>query len=248
MLKSTFFLLSCLFFLIACQLQTHLVKSKNQYQEVKLAQQEDATIVELIAPYKKEVEREMNAVIGEVAQMLTKAQPESTLGNWATDLVHQQCEAYLDQKIDFTVLNYGGLRIASLPAGDITKGKVFELMPFDNLLVGIEMKGSELLELFQHIVAKGGWPLSKQIRMTVRGDQVLDVRIDGKKIEKDRVYTLATNDYIANGGDQCTFFKGKKQLATGVLFRDAIIEYIEAETKAGRKLDAALEERIFMLK
>lgn len=248
MFKTTFLSLCCVLFFIACQPQTHFVQSDNRYEEIKDIKAEDASITEMIAPYKKEVEKEMNTIIGEAAKKLTKAQPESTLGNWATDLVHQKCEDYLKRKIDFAVLNYGGLRIPSLPKGSITKGKIFELMPFDNLLVVIEIKGKDLPALFNHIAMKGGWPVSKQIKMTGHRDKAVDVHINGRKIENDRTYYVATNNYIANGGDNCTFLKDKKQISTGVLFRNAIIEFVKEETAAGRKLDAALENRIFVLK
>lgn len=248
MLKSTFFSLCCFFFFVSCQPQTHFVKSDHKYQEIKALEAEDASVSDLIAPYKKEMAKEMDTVIGEMAKMLTKGHPESTLGNWAADLVHQKCEGYLNRKVDFAVLNYGGLRISSIPKGPITKGKIFELMPFDNLLVVIEMKGSELRDLFDRIAVKNGWPVSKQIEMTAQRNKAVDVRINGQKIENDKIYSFATNDYIANGGDKCTFLKDKKQIPTGVLLRDAMLEYVQEQTKAGKKLDANLSKRIFVLK
>jgi len=248
MLKATFLSLCCFLFFVSCQPQNHFVKSDIKSQEIKALEAEDASVLELIAPYKKEMAKEMNTVIGEMAKMLTKAQPESTLGNWTADLVHEKCEDYLDRKIDFTVLNYGGLRIPSIPKGPLTKGKIFELMPFDNLLVAIEMKGSELRDLFNVIAAKGGWPMSKQIEMTAHQNKVVDLRINGRKVENDKIYSFATNDYIANGGDKCTFLKDKKQIPTGVLLRDAMLEYVAEQTKAGKKLDANLSKRIIVLK
>jgi 2',3'-cyclic-nucleotide 2'-phosphodiesterase (5'-nucleotidase family) len=248
MLKSTFFSLCCFLFFVSCQPQTHFVKSDNKYQEIKELEAEDASVSDLIAPYKKEMAKEMDTVIGEMAKMLTKGHPESTLGNWAADLVHEKCEGYLNRKIDFAVLNYGGLRISSIPKGPVTKGKIFELMPFDNLLVVIEMKGSELRDLFDRIAVKNGWPVSKQIEMTAQRNKAIDVRINGQKIENDKIYSFATNDYIANGGDKCTFLKDKKQIPTGILLRDAMLEYVEEQTKAGKKLDANLSKRIFVLK
>lgn len=248
MFKISFVALLMGLFFSACQPQTHFVKSDNQYQEIKDESAEDASISDLIAPYKEKMGQEMNTVIGTTAKMLTKAKPESTLGNWAADLVHTQCERYLEQKIDFAVLNYGGLRIPSLPQGPVTKGKVFELMPFDNTLVVLEMKGSELGALFNHLAAKGGWPISKHLQITFQNSKAVKATIDGKKILKEQIYHIATNDYIANGGDKCTFFKGKPQKQTNKLFRDAIIEYIETETKAGHKLDANIEDRVLVLK
>ncbi|MDC0231357.1 5'-nucleotidase C-terminal domain-containing protein [Aureispira] len=209
---------------------------------------EDSSVNAIIAPYKKDIGDEMNKVIGQVANMFTKQQPESTLGNWASDVTHSKCEQYLNQKLDFAVLNYGGLRIPSLPEGDVTKGKIFELMPFENYLVLVEMKGSDLSALFDHMAQEGGWPVSSHVKMTIHHNKTIDVRINNRKIENDKTYSFATIDYIANGGDNCDFLIEKKKVETGVLFRDAIIEFIEDETKAGRKLNAKLEHRVFILK
>ena len=235
-------------FFTACRPQTHFVKADNKYHEILDLTEEDSVINDIIAPYKKDIGDEMKKVIGQVAIMFTKEKPESTLGNWAADLTYTQCDEYLNLKIDFAVLNYGGLRIPSLPKGNVTKGKIYELMPFENYLVLVEMKGSELPLLFDHIAKKGGWPVSNHVKMKIHQNNAVDVRINNRKVENNRIYRFATIDYIANGGDKCTFLKDKKKVATGVLFRDAIIEFIENETKAGRNLDAKLDDRVIILK
>ena len=240
--------LYCIVFLTSCRPQTHFVKSDNTYNEIMDLTKEDSGVNEIIEPYKKEIGDEMKKVIGQVANMFIKEKPESTLGNWASDLTHSKCEEYLNRKMDFAVLNYGGLRIPSLPKGDVSKGKIFELMPFENYLVLVEMKGSDLPALFDHMALKGGWPVSKHVKMTIHDNKAIDVRINNRKVENDKIYSFATIDYIANGGDNCTFLKDQKKVETGVLFRDAIIEFIEEETKAGRKIDAKLEHRVFILK
>ena len=55
---------------------------------------------------------------------------------------------------------------------------------------------------------------------------------------------MATNDYLANGGDGMTFLRNIPQIQTGKLFRDAIMEYWKAQTKSGKKVSAQLENRI----
>ena len=67
------------------------------------------------------------------------------------------------------------------------------------------------------------------------------------KVEKNAVL-IATIDYIANGGDNCAFLKDKKQWATGVLFRDAIIQHVESGSQNGQSVVAKIEERVFILK
>jgi len=234
--------------LLACKPQNHFVKTDNNYLKVEEVKQGDTAVAALIAPYKQDVDKEMKSVIGEVAKMLTKAQPESTLGNWSADAIYQKAADYTQQNVDFAILNYGGLRIPSMPAGKITKGKIFELMPFDNMVVVIEMQGKDLPEVFDHLAASGGWPVSKHVKMTMHNSKAQDVRINGKKVDKDKTYKIATIDYVANGGNDCTFFVDKKQIATGRFFRDALIEYIEELTAAGKKVDANIEKRVIIIK
>jgi 2',3'-cyclic-nucleotide 2'-phosphodiesterase (5'-nucleotidase family) len=224
---------------------THLVSEKGEYYAIEELKDEKKAVSETVAPYKSQLDAEMNTVIGKNASLLSKEQPESSLGNWCADAVMAQTQKYTGLNIDFAVLNYGGLRIPSLPQGEITKGKIFELMPFDNMLVAIEMKGSELGQLFEHIAQKGGWPVSSAIRMEFDDEfAVHNLTIEGEKIDPNKSYQIATIDYLANGGDKCSFFKDKKRTETGQFMRTAVIEYVEELTKKGKEITAKKEGRI----
>ena len=248
MKKAPFMLFGLCFWLLACQPQTHLVKAAASHLKMEELKEDDQEIIDIIAPYKKEVAKEMNTVIGQCAKLLSKGQPESTLGNWTADVSKEVVENALKTPIDFCMLNLGGLRIPSLPKGDITKGKIFELMPFDNTLLAVEIKGSELKDLFDRAAATGGWPISKEVKMTIHKEKAQDIMIGGQKVQKDKIYKVAMNDYMANGGDKCSFLKNKKKLETNLLMRTAIITYIEQLTKTGKAIDANIENRVFLLK
>lgn len=236
-----FVLIYIISFLMACRSQMHFCKTTSNNQGISEVAEQDSSIVAFIAPYKEQLAEEMNAPIGTVAVTLTKAQPESTLGNWAADVVQAQAEQYSKQQVDFTVLNYGGLRIPSLPKGDLPKGKIYELMPFDNYIVLVKMKGSELDALFNHIATKGGWPVSGAVRLMIEQGKATQCLINSEKIEADKEYYVATNDYLAKGGDQCSFFVDKEKIKTGVLIRDAMLEYIK---KNEAPINATIEGRI----
>jgi len=245
LLPLAFFL--CLY-LIACQSHTHLVQSDTKYIAISNTQQADQDIEQMIAPYKEKMSAEMNTVIGTTTKMLTLMKPESSLGNWAADLVYQKTAQYVDVPVDFAILNYGGLRIPSIPKGEITKSKVFELMPFDNIMVAVAITGSELELLFNRAALGGGWPISSQVSMTIHKEKAQNVLINGKKIDPKKLYYVATNDYLANGGDKCSFLKDNKKVTTNRLFRNVIMEYIQEQTKAGKQIDANIEKRVFLLK
>ena len=199
-------------------------------------------------PYRQKVEQEMNIIIGSVKNGLKKEQPESNLGNWACDAVWEQTELNTGKEVDFAVLNYGGLRLGSIAEGNISKGKIFELMPFDNSLIIVEMSGKELPLLFRHMIAKGGWPISSDLKLV--GDKEGNIKsVSIKKlssIDFDKIYRIATIDYLANGGDNCSFFIGKNQIETAVFLRDAMIENIEKKHKSGQKINASKDGRFLI--
>ncbi|MGH1339244.1 MAG: 5'-nucleotidase C-terminal domain-containing protein [Aureispira sp.] len=234
-------LLYSITFLMACQPQMHFCRTESNNAGITEVKEQDDKIVAMIAPYKKQLGQEMDAKIGEVAKTLTKALPESTLGNWSADVVQVIAKKYTKETVDFTVLNYGGLRIPSLPKGPLTKGKIYELMPFDNYIVLVKMKGAELSQLFNHVAVKGGWPISGELKLVIDGEKATQVLLNGKPLDANKEYHVATNDYLAKGGDQCAFFVNKEKIKTGILIRDAMIEYVKNTTTP---IDANIEGRI----
>ena len=198
----------------------------------------------LVSPYKMQMEKEMKQVIGACEKELLKEKPESSLGNWVADLTHKKCEEYYEKPIDFAIMNYGGMRILSLPAGPITKSSIFQLMPFENGLAVINVDAETVEKLFELMAENGGWPVSHQVRFKIKNDKPIDIQISGKPIDKNKMYKIAMTDFVANGGDKCFFFEDKKQELLGTLFRDAIMEHVIELNEQGKKVDANLEGRV----
>lgn len=193
----------------------------------RLGEQEDATVESMIGPYRSKLDAEMNEVVGEFAHAMSKRLPESTLGNFVAELLKDQTEVIIGEKIDFAMQNHGGLRISSIGAGPVTKGKLFELMPFDNMLVVITANGEIIKKLFNVVAHKGGWPMSDAINLKIEGETVKELLINGEQVTDDKIYKFAINDYIANGGDNCDFLQEGKVETLNITVRDAIIDYFE---------------------
>ena len=181
----------------------------------------DSIILAIIAPYKEGIEGKMSQVLSYTKNDLTKRKPESTIGNFVTDL----CLEYADA--DICVMNNGGLR-TSIMKGNITRGKLYELMPFENELVVIELDEESFTGLLEYITKRGGEPFSgmriiaKEKEYKINGIDGVDNYFASQEIKKIRVLT---SDYLANGGDKMKFFKDKKQYKSGIKIRDAIIDY-----------------------
>lgn len=211
--------------LVSChsswQTQTLQYKSYRINEKV----QPDAAVAAIIKPYGDSVNKSMNDVLGVAEVSLEKAQPEGTLGNFMVDAYLTMAKSKYNQPVDGAVMNFGGIRLTQLAAGNITRGKVFELMPFDNLLILQKMKGSVLQQFLDLIAGRGGWPLAN-ITMQIKDKKAVNVMIGGQPLDPQKEYTIANSDFIANGGDNADMLRTVPQQNNGYLMRDAIIDYI----------------------
>ena len=211
--------------------------------QVKEQKVTDSTLVRLLSPYSSRLTASMNEVIGEVRGTLEKRQPEGSLGNLMADGMLYSARKKFNRPVDAAVVNYGGVRLNEIPAGPLTLGKLYELSPFDNYIVLLEMKGSLLQEFLDHIASRGGWPVAG-MTMQIVNKKARQVMISGKPLNSDALYTIALVDYVANGGDDSIMLKSLPQLNNGYLFRNELHEYLLQLKKEGRIITASTEGRV----
>jgi len=202
----------------------------------------DSMINAFLANYRDSVSKSMNIVIGFSVSGMTKHQPESGLGNFMSDALKTIGEKIFNQKIDAAFVNYGGIR-SYLPKGNITIGSIFEVMPFDNLMVLQKVRGDSLQSFLNRIADKNGWPLSG-ITMGIKEKKAVNVLIGEKPLIADSIYTIANSDYVANGGDNINTLKVFPQINKGVLIRDVLIDYVKMLTDKGSSIDVKTEKRV----
>jgi len=205
-------------------------------------QKQDSSILMMLSPYKDSVNKTMNKVIGFATETFNKGQGQVALGNFFTDAMKEMGEKHFGRKIDVAVVNYGGMR-SYIPKGNITVGKIYELMPFDNLIVLQEVKGSLLKQFLDHTANAGGWPVNG-ISMTIKNKRAENILVNGKPLDEQATYILANSDYIANGGDNSEMLKPVRQMNIGYLMRDALIAYVQQFTANGKPVIANKEIRI----
>lgn len=184
----------------------------------------DSSMYFFVEKYKVDLDAQMNQILSHTSEDLIKAQPASNLGNMMADVMYDYY-AKQNQAVDIAISNQGGIRVPSISKGSLTMRDAYELMPFDNQIVMLEIPGSVLQELIQHISNFGGWPIS-QAEVTINSErEVQSIYIQGEPLDINRIYRLATHDYIASGGDQCSFLTDYEMIRSEKLLRDAIIEY-----------------------
>ena len=230
--------------LFACTSVQHISKTDVQYSEIKTGSaSEDAEVNATIAPYKAQLDAVMNEVLAVLPAELAKKKPESTLGNWVSDVMAERLrkEGY---EVDFAVVNYGGLRVPYLSAGPLTRGEVFELAPFDNTLMIVDVPGHKLDSFLLLIAETDGWPVSKEARFVISNKKMISSQISGLPIDQNRIYKVATLDYVATGGDNMKVLIPLPRSQTSLIFRDVLIDYLKEATAAGKPITASVEGRI----
>lgn len=225
--------------------KTPNVPFSMSYTNYKIASQKDAdtALLNLLQPYSGDVSSMMKKVIGFSNTTLYKKQPESVLGNFMADCIREMATIKFQTPVDVGFMNQGGIR-AEINKGNITLGNIYELMPFDNLVVIQQVKGDVLEKFIQRIASDGGWPISKNSSFKIHSKKAQDIVINGKPLEMNALYTVANTDYIANGGSNAEMLKGIPMQNKGYLLRDALVDYIDVLTKLGKPIDGKLENRV----
>lgn len=199
----------------------------------------------ILDQYKPQMDARMNQVLGHTTCLMRKERPESALSNFAVDGLVSVARAFWgEEAVDFGLINFGGIR-THFPKGDLRLYDVYSAFPFHNALVLVDLKGEVVLELFRHFAQHSVQVLSREVRLDIVNKRVALAQIQGRDIEPEKVYHLATVDFLLGGGD------GLKMLArnqgvkdSGILMADVLLTYIQEFTKAGESLPAYTDGRV----
>ncbi len=190
-------------------------------------------IKELLAGYKQIGEAKSNEPVGfsKVNFANDKGQTrikDTLIGHLITDAVAWKLK---NLGVQAVLMNGGGIR-ASIAPGTITYRDILKVLPFGNTVVTIKLKGSDLLKAIEwgavsHPNDTGArlnpWGLTYKV--TPKG--VENILLNGKPIDPNKIYTVATNDYMASGGDHYSMLKNGDQYNTNYVLADVVKEYIQ---------------------
>jgi 2',3'-cyclic-nucleotide 2'-phosphodiesterase (5'-nucleotidase family) len=206
----------------------HITKAEAE------AMESDQVIVDLVAKVKADNMVITSEVIGTTTVRLDGDRGlvrtgETNLGNLITDAMLYETGA----QIAFT--NGGGIR-ASIEVGEITVGDVITVLPFGNYVVTKELTGAQIwaaleLGMDTYPAEKGSFPHIAGMKVVfdpakAAGERVVSVTVGGESIVLDKLYTVATNDFIAAGGDGYTMFKAATLIGEYLGLDEVLIDYI----------------------
>ncbi len=239
-----YFLFLFLFVSIAaCKPSWHISNKNVTQYRIKPDSPKDSNYINFLKPYYQQMAATMDKVLAVSDVELIKKQPSCNMGNFFSDIVRATAASEFNTDVDLAIFNHGGMRLTSLAPGNVTVGKVFELSPFDNLIVVIKLDGKTLQDFINLSATKGGWPISGATYI-IKDKKATNVLIGGKAIEENKTYSVATIDYIANGGDEADMLRNIPQLNKNIIMRDAIIRYLEKLTAAGKHIVDIPEKRV----
>ena len=192
----------------------------------------DDSLEAYIRPYREHVAEELNAPLSFAPMLYSKSDGalNTSIGNLMADIVREQTDTLMSLQnklpVDLVVLNHGGIRSVISP-GPVSQRTAYEVMPFENTIAVVSLTGPAMRSLFAFLAESGRPHPISGMEITLQADgQIGSVRIGGQPFNEDRVYRVATSDYLLGGGDDMGFFaSGQSVETTGYKIRNALIDY-----------------------
>lgn len=200
----------------------------------------DNELNSFIAPYRDKISSEMQVVLSYAPADMYKSDSKynTAIGNMMADAVMQEANLIFEKrhglKIDAVLLNYGGIR-SGISKGDITVRTAYDIMPFENEIVVVELSHKTLQEMLKYIIdRRTAHPIAG---MTIRLNHDYSLNsaiVNGDEIKlndtKEKSYYIATSDYLFQGGDGMNFFKDNKQVfGLDYKLRNILIDYFKKQ-------------------
>lgn len=202
------------------------------------------SIEDFIKPYREHVNKDMDSVLGYAVDTYSKRDGEfnTAIGNLMVDAVYELSnpvyKSRTGKNIDMVLLNHGGIR-STMYKGNITTRTAYELMPFDNAIVVVEMKGHLINELVEYLVnAKRAHPI-QGLQIKLGADlNLVEATINGEPIDTNKTYHVATNDYLYDGGDKMVFLKkGDSLHVLDYKIRSLLVDYFKKHDTLSPTID-----------
>ena len=183
-------------------------------------------------------------VIGYSTEQMVVSYPESALTDWFIDLLMAKVERLAGKKVHVGVGNFGGIRI-DMPKGDIILDDMLSMFPFKNQLVYVEHTGKQIREILENMAADRFEVLGGG-RVVADKGKLVSAEIAGEPIDDDKVYGVATISFLLDGGDGLTLKENAVSVTSfpEVDVIDAVLEYVYAETAAGRPIEYKVDGRV----
>lgn len=190
----------------------------------------------------------LKVVVGHSAAMLMnlRTDPDLPLGNLFADVLRERGSKEFKVPMDFALTNFGGIR-CPLPEGAVTLEDISSMFPFKNYLCYVQMKGSNLTKLLEQLAGTKAFQATSGARIRVKDHQLVEALVGGKEIEPDRLYNVASIDFLLDGGDRIALGAlAEKVKLSRILLKDVMLDYVKDCESKGIVIEGAADGRVVM--
>jgi 2',3'-cyclic-nucleotide 2'-phosphodiesterase (5'-nucleotidase family) len=190
-------------------------------------------IENFIKPYRNKIDADLNTVLSNAPETIDKSgEWQTPMGNFLADITYEKSNKLFQlrekKSVDICILNHGGIRTI-IPKGDLTARTAYEIMPFENSAVVVALKGEQVLEIVNYIISeKKPHPLKGMTFTIDESTKPSNILVQGVTLDINKIYYVATSDYLSYGNDNMLFFKkGLQKYDLGYKLRNIIIDYFK---------------------
>lgn len=208
----------------------------------------DSVVSKKVDKIKEQQEKILDKVIGVTTNTLDGSYEnvrtkETNLGNLISDILLDKTKA------DISLFNGGNIR-DTIEKGNITRRDIVDVFPFSNTIVTKELTGAQIKDVLEHGVKL--YPEKSSAFLQVggisyyfnpkqkEGEKITNIQKEGKPLDLNKKYVVATNDYIASGGDEFPCFSKEPVLKEFGNLESAVIEYIEYKKEISKNVDGRI--------
>ncbi|MEO1032525.1 MAG: 5'-nucleotidase [Bacteroidota bacterium] len=242
MIRNSFLIILLLSLIHACKEPQKIEGSRIEIDEDITSSK---TVEDYIKPYREHLNKNLDSVISYAPDTYSKTDGElnTAIGNLMADAVYSESNPVFNKRtgkdIDFVLLNHGGIR-AIISEGLIKLRTAYEVMPFENAVVVVALKGEQINKMVKYLAsAKRAHPISKQFQIVLDENfAIKKALIHNQPISENKIYYVATNDYLYNGGDRMSFFHPNDSLyVLDYKIRNVLIDYFNKVDTINPKID-----------
>lgn len=210
--------------------------------DARLDNRVDRELDQSLERYRQGVDSLMHVPTGRKAAVSMSANSAQLL-NFVSDFIYNRGNMLLAsknlKKADFAIINKGGIR-QNMPKGEITEGELITIMPFTNYIQVVDIKGSDLMSIFDVMASTNGNGISKGVDVAFdpQTKKTVSAKLNGKDIDPDRTYRVVTINYLAGGGDYMTgFTRGKIVASSNDKVFDELVDYVRNDKTLPRRIN-----------
>lgn len=229
-----FFLLYIFIFFSCKEQKLQLNKIEGSQIQITDSLFANAEIETFIKPFREHIQKDLDSILAYAVDTFSKSDGHlnTAIGNFMADAIYDEANPIFKSRtkhdIDMVLLNYGGIR-SIISKGNVSTRTAFEIMPFENSIIVVALKGTQIDSMVTYLASrKTAHPISKMKLVVDKDFNVVEVTIKGEKINANKTYYVATNDYLYNNGDNMRFFRPNEGTnALNYKVRNALIDHFK---------------------